>query len=283
MSRSSGLGFGGVLLGLGVGWMALRYVDVSFDIAPYLLIILGVGVIASTVFFKQQSRMVSELAGGLIGGLFLAVIFSGALGFTDIFPFGPGVTGSGDVVTRTFDYQGFTVIEAGYGFGLEVTQGDQYSITVSVDDNVVDRLEVSKSGDTLSIGLDPGSYNNMNLVARITMPDLNGIEFSGGSNGDISGFDSSHDFDVALSGGSWATIVGSAGDLEIDASGGSHFDLSEFTVDDVYAELSGGSHGSVYVGGRLDADISGGSHLDYYGNPELGDIETSSGSTATPK
>ena len=272
-----------MLLGLGVGWMFLRYVDISFDIVPYLLIILGVGVLASTVLFKQQGRMVSELVGGLIGGLFLAVIFSGAFGFINIFPFGSEITGSGDVVTRTFDYQGFTAIDTGNGFSLEVTQGDQYSITVSVDDNVVDRLKVSKSGDTLSIGLDPGSYNNMNLVARINMPALNGIELSGGSNGDISGFTSTHDFDVALSGGSWATIVGSAGDLAIDASGGSHFDFSEFTVDYVSVEMSGGSHGSVYVGGRLDADLSGGSHLDYYGSPELGDIETSSGSTATPK
>lgn len=263
--------------------MVLRYVDVSFDIAPYLLIILGVGIIASKVLFKQQSRMVNELAGGLIGGLFLAVIFSGVFGFTNIFPFGSGVTGSGDIVTRTFDFQGFTAIDAGYGFGLEVTRGDQYSITVSIDDNVVDRLEVGRIGETLSLGLDPGSYNNMNLEARITMPSLNGIQFSGGTHGDISGFTSTQDFDVALSGGSWATIVGSAGDLTIDASGGSHFDFSEFTVDDVYAELSGGSHGSVYVGGRLDADLSGGSHLDYYGSPELGDIETSSGSTATPK
>jgi len=283
MSRSSGLGFGGVLLGVGIGWVVLNYVDVSFDIVPYLLIIVGIGIVASTVIFKQRSRTVTELTGGLIGGLFLAVIFSGVFGYTNIFPFGSGITGSGDIVTRTFDYQGFSVIEASYGFNLEVTQGNEYSITVSVDDNVVDRLKVSKSGDTLSIGLDPRTYERMNLVARITMPSLNNIEFSGGTQGDISGFTSTHDFDIALSGGSWATIVGSAGDLTIDASGGSHFDLSEFTVDDVDAELSGGSHGSVYVGGRLDADISGGSHLSYYGDPELGDIETSSGSTITPK
>jgi hypothetical protein len=71
--------------------------------------------------------------------------------------------------------------------------------------------------------------------------------------------------------------------LTIDASGGSHFDLSEFEANDVYAQLSGGSHGSVYSGGRLDADLSGGSHLDYYGDPVLGDIDTSSGSSITPR
>ena len=86
-----------------------------------------------------------------------------------------------------------------------------------------------------------------------------------------------------LSGGSWAIIEGSAGDVVIDASGGSYFDFSEFSVNDADVELSGGSNGSVYVGGRLDADLSGGAHLDYYGDPELGNIETSSAATISPK
>jgi hypothetical protein len=115
------------------------------------------------------------------------------------------------------------------------------------------------------------------------MPSLNSLEFSGGTRGSITGFSSTHDFNVDLSGGSYANIVGSAGDLIIDASGGSHFDLSKFNVNDVDVELSGGSNGSVYIGGRLDADASGGSHLTYYRDPELGTIDTSTGSTITPK
>ena len=283
MSRSSELGFGGVLLGIGIGWVALNYLDVSFDVLPYLLILVGIGIVASSVLFKGQNRAMGELAGGLIGGLFLAVIFSGVFGLTNVFPFGNSITGSGDIVTKTFDYQDFDAIDASHGFSLDVTEGDEYSISVSVDDNVLDRLNVRKDGDTLKIGLDPGGYTRMNLVARVTMPSLNKIEFSGGTRGDISGFISTYDFEVDLSGGSWAIIDGSAGDLVIDASGGSHFDFSEFTVNDADVVLSGGSNGSVYVGGRLDADLSGGAHLDYYGDPELGTIETSSTATISPK
>ena len=283
MSRSSGLGFGGVLLGVGIGWVALNYFDVSFDVVPYLLILVGIGIVASSVLFKGQKRRMGELAGGLIGGLFLAVIFSGVFGLTNLFSFGSSITGSGDLVTKTFDYQGFSAIDASTGFSLDVTQGDEYSISISVDDNVEDRLNVRKDGDTLKISLDPGGYSRMSLIARVTMPSLNSLEMSSGAHGSISGFSSTHDFDLVLSSGSWATIDGSAGDLAIDASSGSHFDLSEFTADNVDAELSGGSFGSVYVGGRLDADLSSGSHLDYFGDPELGNIDTSSGSTITSK
>jgi hypothetical protein len=99
MSRSSGLGFGGVLLGVGIGWVAINYLDVSFDVFPYLLILVGVGIVASSVLFKGQNRGMGELAGGLIGGLFLAVIFSGVFGLTDLFPFGSDITGLASVLT----------------------------------------------------------------------------------------------------------------------------------------------------------------------------------------
>jgi hypothetical protein len=283
MSQSSGLGFGGVLLGIGIGWIVLNYIDVSFDIIPYLLIIVGIGIVASSIISRQKGKAVSDLTGGVIGGLFIAVIFSSVFGFTDLSFLGSELTGSGDIVTRTFDYQGFTAIDASYGFNLEVTQGNEYSIIVSVDDNIVDRLRVSKSGDTLKISLEQGNYKVLHLDTKITMPSLNSLEFSRGVRGSVTGFSSTHDFNLDLSGGSRATIVGSAGDLTIDASGGSQLNLSEFTVHDVYAELSGGSFGSVYVGGRLDADLTGGSHLDYYGDPELGNVDTSSGSSITPK
>jgi hypothetical protein len=152
-----------------------------------------------------------------------------------------------------------------------------------VDDNVLDRLEVSKSGDTLSIGLEIGDFSNMNRIAVVTMPALDRLELSSGAHGDVSGFTTTNDFDLGLSSGSWVKIDGTAGDLTADVSSGSHIDLSGFIVNDVDVELSSGSNGSVYAGGRLDAKVSGGSRLTYYGNPDLGRIETQTGSTISPR
>ena len=76
MSRSSGMGFGGVLLGVGIGWIIIKYLDVSWNIVSYLLIIAGAGIVLSSVFFKGQNKLFSELTGGLIGGLIIAVVFS---------------------------------------------------------------------------------------------------------------------------------------------------------------------------------------------------------------
>ena len=109
------------------------------------------------------------------------------------------------------------------------------------------------------------------------------MELSGGSHGYVDGFTSLDEFYLDLSGGSHADLEGSADVLIVDASGGSHIELSEFSVEDADIELSGGSFGTINVSGRLDADVSGGSHLTYIGDPILGDIVQTSGSTVSMK
>jgi len=47
--------------------------------------------------------------------------------------------------------------------------------------------------------------------------------------------------------------------------------------------LSGGSRATINLDGRLDADLSGGSNLLYIGDPTMGDINTSGGSTVGKK
>jgi hypothetical protein len=279
MSKSSGLGLGGVLIGFGIGWIAIRYLGASWNVVPYLLILAGVGVIFSSMVFRQRNNQMSELTGGVIGGVIIAVVFSSVFGFSNLFPFGGGITGSGNIISREFDYTDFSVVDAGYGFNVKIVQDEDYSIVVSFDDNVLEYLEVSVSGDTLTVGLEPGSYRLLSLDVVISMPSLDGLMLSGGSNGDVSGFSSLQGISLGLSGGSEVIIVGSASDLVVDASGGSRVYLSEFICGDAEINFSGGSNGSIYVTGTLDANLSGGSHLTYYGNPELEDISTSGGST----
>ena len=50
-----------------------------------------------------------------------------------------------------------------------------------VDDNVLDRLIVTRTDDLLTVRLEDGSYNNLTLVADITLPDLTYLEISGAS------------------------------------------------------------------------------------------------------
>jgi len=235
----------------------------------------------------------------IVVALMLVVLTSGGL----VGCIGENITGSGDLTTETHDLSDFTRIEAQSGFQLEVTMSSTFSIEITADDNVHEYIEVEKSGDTLSIRLrGTRFYHSVTLRAKITMPTLYKIQLSGGSQASITGFSSSHDFEVELSGGSQLSgditagdadfelsggsqvnLEGVGDDLSIDASGGSQLDLEDFPIDDASISLSGGSRATINISGTLDADLSGGSRVLYVGDPDLGDIDLSGDSTVSEK
>jgi len=64
------------------------------------------------------------------------------------------VYGSGTPVTKTYDYTGFTKVTVESGFVATVEWGDDFAVSVTVDDNLVkEHLKVELDGDTLRVGL----------------------------------------------------------------------------------------------------------------------------------
>jgi len=209
------------------------------------------------------------------------------------------VTGSGNLKTKTFDFSDFTGVKAESGFQVELTKSSTFSIEITADDNVLEDIEVDKSGDTLRIRPQRNRiYRSVTFRANITMPDLYKIDLSGGSRASITGFNSSHDLSVGLSGGSAVTgditagdadlnlsggsqvaLSGAADNLDVNGSGGSHLELEDFSVNNADVNLSGGGRATVNVNGTLDVNLSGGSRVTYIGEPTMGDIDLSGDST----
>ena len=234
---------------------------------------------------KSKSKPVNTMTITLIAivvivvvlGLIFAVVFLGGWA-----PLGE-VVGSGDLVTREEFFSGFTSVDAGSGFNVEISQSSSYSVLVTADDNVMDNIIVSKSGDTLNVGVNWAvSLSSVTLKVEITMPELRSLELSGGVQGRIEEITSSDSISIDLSGGSQLVGNGEAVDLTVDGSSGSQLDFTDFIVQDASIELSGGSQATINLDGTLDADLSGGSQLHYYGDPTFGDIEKSGGSIIDP-
>ena len=215
------------------------------------------------------------------------------------------IVGSGNLATQTKDFSDFSSLAISSGFEAEISKSSSYSISITADDNVIDYVRVSKTGTTLNIGLQTSIlYQSITIQAEIGIPELNSLDLSGGTQGTINEFDSvnmlsldlsggsqlegafitTQDVNIELSGGSQLNnFTGEAHNSLIELSEGSQLDIPEFTVNDLNANLSGGSQATISLNGRLDATLSGGSTLNYYGNPTLGDIEVSGGSTINPK
>ena len=110
---------------------------------------------------------------------------------------------NGFTTTRNYDFTDFTSIEIGYAFELEVIPADTYSISINASESTFDRIEVTKTGNKLEIGMDTLFFHfHRSPRVKITMPELRGLYLSGASEGNVTGFRSSDNFDLTLSGAS---------------------------------------------------------------------------------
>lgn len=247
---------------------------------------------------------------GLVSGFLVASCSMPAVGF---------VTATGPVVTKDYNFTGFSSVYSGGVYQIELVPSESYSVEVTSNENIFDYIEVTKSGSTLRLGLRNGISitGPLTLKAKITMPELRGLELSGASNATVGGFKSAHDFrlaasgaarvdfdletgkftadlsgagrgqgklkaadtDIRLSGAANLQLEGSGANAVINGSGAASVGLSEFNVTDARVTLSGGSHGSINVSGKLDVNLSGGSTLQYGGSPTMGRVDVSGGST----
>jgi len=209
-----------------------------------------------------------------------AIVFSVVLMTSLIFGCINGsIEGSEEMATEKREFTGFNQLDIGWGFEANVTRGSEFSISITANENVLDSVLVSKSGGKLKVGMKSATYNRLQLRVDITMPELVEVELSGGSDATVSGFGAQEEFRMDLSGGSSIQMDGSADRLQAESSGGSRMHLSNFQVVELEIEMSGGGRATVRVSGRIDGDLSGGSHLYYIGNPTMGNIKKSGGSS----
>jgi len=192
----------------------------------------------------------------------------------------------GQLASRTatllYDFDGFTSISVPTVFGISVTQGAEYSIEVIVDEEAANRVEVTKTGGTVTIALRPGNGRIETLDARITMPVLDRIDLTGVVNARLYDFDQAR---MTINVGNVSNLRGDAlriGQLQARVSGVSRLDLGDIRpIDRADIEVSGVSQATLNmnVGSRLGGTVSTGqgtgtSALFYYGSNVILDVAT---------
>jgi len=234
----------------------------------------------------------------------------------------------GDTVTEELTFDNFSGIDVGSAFDVTITRADSYKVVITADETLYDYIEVTKSGGILQIYLKPHhiftdfTIGAKTLKAEITLPVLTNLALSGATSGTMTGFVSTEDiilnisgasslkiigggFDdvkcevsgasrisgnitaddirMVVSGASKADLSGTAGDMILEVSGASKADLASLNIDNADIELSGASAATVNVKENLNPVLSGASSLYFYGNPNMGDLEVSGASTIKHK
>jgi hypothetical protein len=209
----------------------------------------------------------------------------------------------GQVITQEKEYSDFTSVDVGSAFQVDITQSNSYSVVIKASETILDKIDVTKEGNTLMIRAEPNTPITAVYKAEITMPNLTELVLSGASKATVEGFSSSDSFllkisvasrldmqdtnvgniTIELSGASTLIAEGSGNDLVSVVEGASRLDLTNFHVNNGNLDVSGASQATINLDGKLDAVVSGASNLYYIGEPTIGDIETSGNSAINKK
>jgi hypothetical protein len=192
--------------------------------------------------------------------------------------------------TKSFDFTGFSEIEASGAVNVYLEQGNSESIRVETTNFDMEKVVVEKSGKTLKVYTkkNRGSSKNRKVDVYISCINLNRLEAGGATDvyaenstiksesleiyahgaSDIDITVEVRELEIDASGASDIKISGVAGTQKIKASGASDCKAYSLVGQDVEVKASGASSVSVQASQRLDAKASGASSVRYKGNPE---------------
>jgi hypothetical protein len=213
------------------------------------------------------------------------------------------VVGSGKLISQEYDLSqlsltNFNMLLVESGIHISIRQSDNYSLTLTADDNMMKNFVINDQGYTLKLGLRTLVYRNVTASAVINMPVLLSLSLDGNSVAAINDFNSLDNFNLRLSDNSQVTgnmttgdsqfdlssgasvqLSGSGGDMRISASDSSRLDLTNYWVNDTKVYLTRDCEAIIAMRGKLSGELLHNSHLLYHGNPTLGSINCPAGST----
>lgn len=134
MSKSAGLGFGGFLVALGLGWYYFSTIDISLELIAYILVIAGIGVIANSLIAWRWTRLpIRGLVGGIIAGLILSLVLTSGTTLLEYF------TGLG---VGTFRAEGATTFDGALTAPNVYLEIDNFNGPIRVNTHAAASFEV---------------------------------------------------------------------------------------------------------------------------------------------
>lgn len=221
-----------------------------------------------------------------------------------LFGFISAIQAENGIKTEIRDIRNFHAITVSAGIDLFISMGGKEEVKVVADGEIIDDIETTVRGGTLHVTFKEGNWFNIFNWGRTQKPrkvfvqvkELKGIHVSSGA--DVksenrlrgkhlemkasSGCDADLEVDYEVikletSSGSDVRLKGIAGSFIAHASSGS--DINARNLDAVVCDVTvnSGSDATVSAREELTAKASSGGDIRYYGNPQVKEIETSSG------
>lgn len=210
------------------------------------------------------------------------------------------IKGNDKSTSKTIEMDAFNGVELAGSFNVEITEGDNYSLKITGDENIIDKLENNITNGICKLELQKGCYKNFKLKVDVTVPKLEYITLSGSGNMVVNNFDNQTNltsridgsgnitlnkfeetknmiFEIDGSGNIKANKTILTNNLEASISGSGNFDGYSISANYVSANISGSGDIKTTAHTELDAVIDGSGTIRYKGYPTVYQKITGSG------
>ena len=177
------------------------------------------------------------------------------------------VHGSGVQVNESRTVPAFSSVDLAGSNNVVIRVGEEQSVQVYGDDNLIDRTTTDVDAATLVIGSKPGSYStNSPVRVEVSVPSLSELTLSGSGMVMVSGVDGPQ-LTVTISGSGVVRASGTTEQLHVTVSGSGQAELGGVEASAVHAVVSGSGEIVVTATSSLDASVPGSGSIVYGGNP----------------
>ena len=231
---------------------------------------------------RSQTRNIISIA--------LIVILISILAVTIVSCRGLIVRGSGNVASEDRDVSGFNKVSISGSGNLHIEQGDEESLTIEAEDNILPLITAKVSGNTLKLGFKPGTSisTTKSIEFYLKVKDLDSISASGSGNIDCLGLKTDNliigtsgsrkidmsnlevnSIDLNSSGSGRITLAGITDSQKIKTSGSIDYFGEGLESKSCVIDSSGSGEIIVNVSDDLDFNASGSVKVTYIGNPTI--------------
>lgn len=202
---------------------------------------------------------------------------------------GQNATGSGNVINQSQNVSGFNQVALS-GIGtLIITQGNQESLTIEAEDNLMPYIKTSVNNNKLNINIERGMpVPTKPILFHLTVKDLNTIETSGSGKiqsdnlkanslainingageGNLTNLNV-NTLKILISGAGRLFMSGNANNQDVSISGAGEYNANNLASKSATITISGAGRGTVKVSDSLNAVVNGAGQISYIGSPKI--------------
>lgn len=200
------------------------------------------------------------------------------------------IKGNGTVIEEQRSVGNFDKVSVSGHYRVTLQEGDEGTVTVSAEENLMDYIETEVKGGKLKIGTKKGYSirSTEQIEVLVNYSAINGISMSGSGRLTANEPINATNFDMAVSGSGKIEVELKASDVSARISGSGSVNLAgesdqmdcaisgsgningyEMTVDKVTARISGSGSAKLHVKNEIDASTSGSGNIRYTGDPSI--------------